>query len=198
MIHFWNHFDEIITWLEFSKKSESKFKIFRSHVFIRNWMTNGLLICSAKVPYYLVRKWGLKRVFMMMLMGEWHKPISASFNEPLKTDLRLQRLVVKAQSRIAKMQRENFPSSFWIFATFFAPANDGNIFSIWIVERNEVDDIYNKIRNNVPIPSTNRTRNMFHLYIKHRVMRKAKILKFYLRPVKTSWKSPISIDAHAF
>ena len=104
-------------------------------------------------------------------------PISLSL-QSMKTDLRLQRLVGKAQSPTVKMLLGSFPSSFWTSATSCAPTSDENIFSIWIVERIEVGDIYKRTRNTEPIPSMNRTRSMFHLYIRHHVMRTAKILKF--------------------
>ena len=104
-------------------------------------------------------------------------PISLSL-QSMKTDLRLQRLVGKAQSPTVKMLLGSFPSSFWICATSCAPTSGENIFSIWIVERIEVGDIYKRTRNTEPIPSMNRTRSMFHLYIRHHVMRTAKILKF--------------------
>ena len=104
-------------------------------------------------------------------------PISLPL-QSMKTDLRLQRLVGKAQSPTVKMPLGSFPSSFWISATSCAPTSGENIFSIWIVERIEVDDIYKRTRNTEPIPSMNRTRSMFHLYIRHHVMRTAKILKF--------------------
>ena len=98
-------------------------------------------------------------------------------DQSMQTDLRQRRLVGKAQSPTVKMLLESFPSSFWIFATSCAQASGGNIFSIWIVEKIEVDGICKRTRNNEPIPSTNRTRNMFHSYIRHHVTRTAKILK---------------------
>ena len=105
-------------------------------------------------------------------------------DQQMKTDLRLQRLVGKAQSPIAKMLVESFPSSFWIFATSCALASGGNIFSIWIVEKIEVDGICKRIRSSEPIPSMNRTRNMFRLYIRHHAMRTTKTLKSMFRVVR--------------
>jgi len=105
------------------------------------------------------------------------RPISLPL-QSMKTDLRLQRLAGKAQFPTAKMLLGSFPSSFWTFATSCAPTSGENIFSIWIVERIEADDIYKRTHNTEPIPSMNRTRSMFHLYIRHHVMRTTKTLKF--------------------
>ena len=110
-------------------------------------------------------------------------------DQSMQTDLRLQRLVGKAQSPTVKMLLESFPSSFWIFATSCAPASGGNIFSIWIVEKIEVVGICKRTRNNEPIPSTNRTRNMFHSYIRHHAMRTTKILKFIIGEFGRFWAS---------